>query len=280
MSESLPDAVRAADPRSAPEASNAPTLVPGLAGPVRALVVGASDGIGLALARQLAAHQAVSRLFLASRQAPRSEALRALREAFPDRVALLACDLTDEASLGQFGSAIGAAGGALNLVINTAGLLHDTGLLPEKTVRQVTQANLQRAFATNAFGPILLARELLAQLAPREATVFASLSARVGSIGDNRLGGWYAYRASKAAQNQLLRSFAIELARLNGRAIVLALHPGTVDTALSQPFSGGTPAASRFTPEFAAARLLEVIAARSPADSGGFFAWDGKPIPW
>jgi len=280
MPETLPEGVRAADARSAPEASKPPSLVPGLIGPVRVLVVGASEGIGLALARQLAAHEGISRLFLASRQAPRSEALRALLQAFPGRVDLLACDLTDEASVGRLAAAIGTAGGGLNLVINTAGLLHDTGLAPEKTVRQVTQANLQRSFATNAFGPILLARELLSQLAPKDPVVFASLSARVGSIGDNRLGGWYAYRASKAAQNQLLRSFAIELARLNSRAIVLALHPGTVDTALSQPFGGGTSAPSRFTPEFAAARLLEVIAARSPADSGGFFAWDGQPIPW
>ena len=130
---------------------------------------------------------------------------------------LLSCDLTDDTSVASLGSAIGAAGGGLNLVINTAGLLREAGLAPEKTVRQVTRDNLQRAFATNAFGPILLARELLAHLAAKEAVVFASLSARVGSIGDNRLGGWYAYRASKAAQNQLLRSFAIELARLNHR---------------------------------------------------------------
>jgi NAD(P)-dependent dehydrogenase (short-subunit alcohol dehydrogenase family) len=195
-------------------------------------------------------------------------------------VSLLPCDVTDEASLALLADSIAAAGGRLNLVINTAGLLHDAGLAPEKTVRQVTLANLQRAFTANAFGPILLARALLPQLATDEPVVFASLSARVGSIGDNRLGGWYAYRASKAAQNQLLRSFAIEFARLNRRAIVLALHPGTVDTALSQPFSGGVAADKLFTPAFAAQRLLDVIAARTPADSGGFYAWDGAPIPW
>jgi NAD(P)-dependent dehydrogenase (short-subunit alcohol dehydrogenase family) len=276
----LPQGFNPADARSAPSAPNPPPLVPGHVGHVRALVVGASEGIGLALARQLAAHEGVSQLFLASRRATRSEPLDALRQSSAGRVALLPCDLNDESSIAGLGSAIGAAGGGLNLVINTAGLLHEAGLAPEKTVRQVTLANLQRAFATNAFGPILLARDLLAHLATKEPVVFASLSARVGSIGDNRLGGWYAYRASKAAQNQLLRSFAIELARLNRRAIVLSLHPGTVETALSQPFSGSTAATSRFTPEFAAARLLEVIAARSTADSGGFFAWDGQPIPW
>jgi len=280
MPETIPERGSAAGSVSAPAPSHASTLVPGHRGPTRVLVVGASRGIGLALAGQLAAHRSVSRLFLASRGAPGSPALRALQQSSEGRVELLACDLTDETSVTRLGSAIGSAGGGLNLVINTAGLLHEAGLAPEKTVRQVTLDNLQRAFATNAFGPILLARELLAHLAPKEAVVFASLSARVGSIGDNRLGGWYAYRASKAAQNQLLRSFAIELARLNHRAIVLALHPGTVDTALSQPFSGSTAAHPRFTPEFAASRLLEVIAARSAADSGGFFAWDGQPVPW
>jgi NAD(P)-dependent dehydrogenase (short-subunit alcohol dehydrogenase family) len=280
MPETVPEHGAVADPGGAPAPSDGATLVPGHAGPARVLVVGASQGIGLALAGHLATHAGVSRLFLASRTAPESAALRALQQSSAGRVDLLACDLTDETSVARLGAAVGAAGGGLNLVINTAGLLHERGLAPEKTVRQVTQDNLQRAFATNAFGPILLARELLPQLAPKEPVVFASLSARVGSIGDNRLGGWYAYRASKAAQNQLLRSFAIELARTNRRAIVLALHPGTVDTALSQPFGGSTDAASRFTPEFAAGRLLQVIAARSPADSGGFFAWDGQPIPW
>lgn len=265
---------------AAPPPTSPPSPVPGHPGPVRALVVGASQGIGLALAARLSAAQGVSRLFLASRQAPQSGVLRALQEASGGRVALLPCDVTDEASLEQLARSIAADGGRLNLVLNTAGLLHDAGLAPEKTVRQVTLANLQRAFAANAFGPILLARALLPLLATAEPVVFASLSARVGSIGDNRLGGWYAYRAAKAAQNQLLRSFAIELARSNRRAIVLALHPGTVDTSLSQPFSGGVAAEKLFAPAFAAQRLLEVIAARTPADSGGFYAWDGEPIPW
>lgn len=257
-----------------------PPRVPGHAGLTRALVVGASRGIGFALAQSLAADPQVETLFLASRSAPDSDSLRMLQRQFGARVELLRCDVCEEPSVEALGFALAARGGRLHLVINTAGLLHDTDLAPEKTVRQVTLASLQRAFAVNAFGSILLARELLPRLAQSEPVVFASLSARVGSIGDNHLGGWYAYRASKAAQNQLLRSFAIELSRLNRRSIVLALHPGTVDTALSQPFSASVAADKRFTPEFAASCLLDVIAARTPADSGCFFAWDGKPIPW
>jgi NAD(P)-dependent dehydrogenase (short-subunit alcohol dehydrogenase family) len=269
-----------APPTSPASPTNLPSLVPGHVGAVRALLVGASRGIGLAIAQRLAAHEGVSRLFLASRNGHDSPALRALQDASGGRIELLACDLTDESGVARLGTSIAARGGGLNLVINTAGLLHEAGLAPEKTVRQVTMAGLQRAFAINAFGPILLARELLPRLAVGEPVVFASLSARVGSIGDNRLGGWYAYRAAKAAQNQLLRSFAIELARLNRRAIVLALHPGTVDTALSRPFSGNVEPSRLFTADFAAQRLLEVIAARTVADSGGFYAWDGQAIPW
>jgi len=110
--------------------------------------------------------------------------------------------------------------------------------------------------------------------------VFASLSARVGSISDNRLGGWYGYRAAKAAQNQFLKTMAIELARLNPSSIVLALHPGTTDTALSRPFQAGVAAEKLFTTEFVATRLLQLIADATPADSGSFVAWDGQTIAW
>ena len=115
---------------------------------------------------------------------------------------------------------------------------------------------------------------------PLMAAVFASLSARVGSIGDNRLGGWYAYRAAKAAQNQFMRTFAIELRRANPAAACLLLHPGTVDTPLSRPFQSGVEPGRLFAPELAAGHLLAVIASATPADSGRFLAWDGQAIPW
>jgi NAD(P)-dependent dehydrogenase (short-subunit alcohol dehydrogenase family) len=135
-------------------------------------------------------------------------------------------------------------------------------------------------FALNAFAPILLASALLPLLDQGHPCVFASLSARVGSIGDNRLGGWYVCRASKAAQNQLLRTFALELARRNHQATCLLLHPGTVDTPLSAPFQGRVPAERLFTPDRAARHLLDIIAGAMPRDNGRFLAWDGQPIPW
>ncbi len=278
MSQTGPETGQAPGP-IAPHDPPPASLVPGHAGPVNALVVGASQGIGLAFAQQLAADPRVERLFLASRSAPTSAALQALQPEPGPRIHLLACDITDEHSLEALCESLAPAG-RLHLVLNTAGVLHGPGLSPEKSLPQLALASLQRSFAVNAFGPILLARAVLPLLTHGDPVVFASLSARVGSIGDNRLGGWYAYRAAKAAQNQLLRNFAIELTRLNRRSIVLALHPGTVATGLSQPFSANVAAGKLFTPGFASHRLLEVIAARSASDSGSFYAWDGKVVPW
>jgi len=144
---------------------------------------------------------------------------------------------------------------------------------------QLDLAGLQASFATNAFAPILLLKHLLPLLRKGPAT-FAALSARVGSIGDNRLGGWYSYRASKAALNQLLHTASIELRRLNPAATVLALHPGTTDTQLSRPFQGNVPAGKLFDPAFAAQCVIEQVGRLGPTDSGGFWAWDGRAIEW
>jgi NAD(P)-dependent dehydrogenase (short-subunit alcohol dehydrogenase family) len=166
------------------------------------------------------------------------------------------------------------------LIVNAAGLLHAPDLVPEKSVTQISIASMQKVFAVNAFGPMLLIKALWPWLRAKRPIVFASLSARVGSIEDNQLGGWLSYRAAKAAQNQFLKTSAIELSRLNPQSIVLALHPGTTDTALSQPYQANVRPEKLFTPEFVAERLLEVIQHASPADSGSFIAWDGKRIAW
>lgn len=255
-------------------------LVPGVTGPINALVVGARGGIGAALVTLLAARRDVGNLFLASRTP--QEQSTAKTPAIPGvaRLHRVTCDLTAPDTLEALRAAIAASVDRLHLVINAAGVLHDEGMAPEKSVRQVDPRAMARSFAVNATGVALLARALWPLLVHDDATVFASLSARVGSIGDNRLGGWYSYRASKAAHNQLLHTIAIELARSNPRSIVLALHPGTVDTALSRPFQGGVRPDQLLAPADSAARLLSVIAGRSAADTGGFFAWDGQPIPW
>ena len=192
----------------------------------------------------------------------------------------LRVDLEDPASLEQFGERVVRELAPLRLVICAAGLLHGEDLQPEKRLSQVTAEALRRSFAVNAWGPLLLAKAVEAALPRQEPCHLASLSARVGSIGDNRLGGWYAYRAAKAAQNQLLRTLALEWRRRLPRACVTLLHPGTTATALSAPFRSSVAEHSLFSPARAAVQLLDVLESQTPETSGAFLAWDGQTIPW
>jgi NAD(P)-dependent dehydrogenase (short-subunit alcohol dehydrogenase family) len=192
----------------------------------------------------------------------------------------LRVDLEDPDSLEAFGQQVARELAPLRLVICAAGLLHDADLQPEKRLSQVRAESLRRSFAVNAWGPLLLAQAVEAALPREEPVHLASLSARVGSIGDNRLGGWYAYRAAKAAQNQLLRTLALEWRRRLPLACVTLLHPGTTATALSEPFRASVAAANLFAPERAARHLLDVLERQTPETSGSFLAWDGQPIPW
>jgi NAD(P)-dependent dehydrogenase (short-subunit alcohol dehydrogenase family) len=235
----------------------------------RAVVVGASGGIGAAFVEALARDPSIARVDALSRRP--SDA--------GGKVHTHRIDVTDEASIEA------AAGqlddGPLDLVLVTTGVLHDAaGLRPEKTWRHLDAAALQRAYAVNAVGPALVAKHLLAKLRRDHKAVFAALSARVGSIEDNRIGGWYAYRASKAALNQMLRTLAVELARRRPQAVCVGLHPGTTDTPLSSPFQANVPEGKLFTPAFVAERLLAVVDDLDASASGGLYAWDGARIPF
>lgn len=184
-------------------------------------------------------------------------------------------DLLEEASIARVAI---AAGPGLRLVIDATGFLHDDQFKPEKSLRQIDPAQFAHSFAVNATGPALLMKHFLPLLAAHERSVFATLSARVGSISDNHLGGWYSYRAAKAALNQLMRTAAIELARTRKQAICVALHPGTVDTDLSRPFTKA--GLDLQTPAEAASRLLAVIDGLTPAQSGFLFDHHGTQIPF
>ena len=224
-----------------------------------AVVFGAGGGIGGALVAALAGD-------------PRFAAVIGLGRGSAPRF-----DLLDEASIAEAVRAV-AARGAIRLAIDATGFLHDEAQMPEKSLRELDAGRLARSFALNAIGPALLMKHLLPAL-PREGrAVFATLSARVGSIGDNRLGGWYGYRASKAALNQFVRTAAVELARRSPAAICVALHPGTVATGLSSPFAAAGLDVQ--APEVAAARLLAVIDRLTPTESGGFFDHRGEAVPW
>jgi NAD(P)-dependent dehydrogenase (short-subunit alcohol dehydrogenase family) len=234
----------------------------------RAVIFGASGGIGAALTAALAADPRWAEIHAGARRpAPARGPVRPFT-----------FDLDDDYSIA---TAMAAIGGPLDLVIIATGVLHDeaAGIRPERSLRAIDPAAMARVLAINTIGPALIARHALPLLVRDRRAVFAALSARVGSISDNRLGGWHSYRASKAALNMLIASFAVELARTHPLAVVAGLHPGTVDTALSAPFQRGLASGQLTEPDNAAGRLLEVIAGLTPADSGGCFAADGTRIP-
>jgi NAD(P)-dependent dehydrogenase (short-subunit alcohol dehydrogenase family) len=245
-----------------------------------AVIQGASRGIGHALASALLADPDYDCSVASCRDPAHAPALRALQAAHPDRLDIVALDVTQEASMRAAAMRTAEHADTISLLVNCAGILHGEDFGPERRLADITPEQLQRVFAVNAFGPLLVAKHFAPLFHRRERVVLANLSARVGSIGDNALGGWYGYRASKAAQNMFTRNLSIELRRRHRGMICVALHPGTVATDLSQPFQRGVPAHKLFPVERAAAQLLAVIAGLEPADSGGFYAWDGSPIAW
>ena len=223
----------------------------------RAVVIGASGAIGAALVAQLQADPACGWV------------LGLHRRSVP------AIDFDADGSVAAAAAAV-ASEGPFHLVINAAGILHTPQFMPEKKLADLNEAQLLATLRANTIGPALVLRHF-APLLDAQRGVLAVLSAKVGSIEDNRLGGWYSYRASKAALNMLLKTAAIELKRSRPQAVLVALHPGTVRSALSQPFRGdqiGRPA------EQAAAELLAVVDGLTPADTGRFIAYDGAPLPW
>jgi NAD(P)-dependent dehydrogenase (short-subunit alcohol dehydrogenase family) len=225
-----------------------------------ALVFGASGGIGSALAASLRAD-------------PRFAGVVAL-----SRAGSPPFDLLDETSIAAAATHVAGIGLDIRLLIIATGVLAGEGCHAEKSWRQLDAQALARSYAVNAIGPALLIKYFMPLLPRSGRCVFAALSARVGSIGDNRLGGWYGYRAAKAALNQILRSAAVELKRSRPEAICVALHPGTVDTDLTAAFA--KHGLDVQTPDAAAARIINVTNHLVAADSGGFFDQHGRVIPW
>jgi len=225
-----------------------------------AVVIGATGGIGAAL---LAALQNNAGFQAATGFSRSSDPM---------------LDLTDESSIAHCAAQIQAQPFPLRLVIDATGTLHGHNQQPEKSWLQIDARAMAQSFAINAIGPALLMKHFLPLLARDGRAVFATLSAKVGSIGDNHLGGWYSYRASKAALNQLVHTAAIELRRRAPEALCVALHPGTVATPLSAPFS--KTGLKIVAPQQAAQRLLTVIEGLDANANGGFYNHDGTVLPW
>ncbi|MBE7210835.1 MAG: SDR family NAD(P)-dependent oxidoreductase [Gluconacetobacter diazotrophicus] len=232
------------------------------------LLCGATGGLGAALLREAVAAPRFDRVAAAAR---RPELIPG-----PASVLRLPFDLEDEPSLA--GLAV-AAPPPLRTVLCATGLLHDAAMRPEKTLRALDPEQMLRSYRINAVGPALLAKHLLPRFPRDRAGVFAVFGARVGSIADNRSGGWYSYRAAKAALAMLVRCLAIEVARTHPHLVCVGLHPGTVATPLSAPFRAGLAADRVFAPAEAAVRLWDVIDRLVPADSGGVLDWKGELVP-
>jgi len=237
---------------------------------MQAVIIGATGGIGAALTQELVNRADVNLVHALSRRGAGVSSAKLK----PGRI-----DLLDEDRITAAAKEV-AASGAPDLVIVATGILSDgAGLSPEKSYRQQSPEAFQRVFELNTFGPGLVAKHFLPIMPRSGRAVFAALSARVGSISDNRMGGWHAYRASKAALNMLIRNYAIEQKRRNESFIAVSLHPGTVDTELSKPFQSNVPSKQLFTAEQSARHLLQVVDQLTPNDSGRAFDWAGKEIP-
>ena len=239
--------------------------------PKRCVVFGASGGIGSAFVSHLLKDDNVDRVYGFSRSSSSgASSERLIEERF---------DYIDPMSIEQAADLVQHEG-PVDLVIVATGLLHaDDGFGPEKSLRQLDSDQLARAYLVNAIGPMLVAKSFLPLLHKEERSVFAALSARVGSISDNRIGGWYGYRAAKAGLNQMLRTASIEHARRWPQSVVVGLHPGTVDSSLSRPFQKNVAPGKLFTATDAAADMLNVLMGLSPSDTGKVFAYDGSEVP-
>lgn len=245
-----------------------------------ALVVGASQGIGLGFVRSLLQQGNIQQIFATYRSLDTAKELLDLASQHGDRLTCLQVDITIEENIASAVKQIQASVKQLHLAIYCVGVLHDQKLTPEKSLRQINAENLIYSFQVNSIGAVLLAKHLMPLFNKTEPSIFASISAKVGSIGDNRLGGWYGYRASKAALNMFLKTTAIEYSRRCPKTIVVALHPGTTDTQLSRPFQKNVPTEKLFSVEHTVKLLSQVISNLSLQDNGQFFSWDGTQLPW
>lgn len=233
--------------------------------PLNVAVIGASGGIGNAFVGLLAQKDNVQKIYAFSRSNTVFDHPK------------ITCGFIDVSSEDSIESAAKRIDDKIHIVIVASGILHDDIVKPEKSLRDLNMSSFEKIFSVNAFGPALVAKHFIPLLPKENKSVFVAISARVGSISDNHLGGWYAYRASKTALNMLLKTASIEVARRHKEAVIIGLHPNTVDTKLSKPFQSGIDHRI-FTPDESVQHMLNVIDAVTFKDSGNVFSWDGQEI--
>lgn len=248
--------------------------------PTHVLIVGATQGIGLGFVKELLKNKSIARIYATYRNITTAKELFDLQSTYSSRLHCLAMDITDESQMMAAIKQIQTDTNKLHLVINCVGILHRGEIKPEKSLKQINPDHLLTYFQVNSIGSVLLAKHLLPLLCHSDRSLFAAISAKIGSIEDNYLGGWYGYRASKSALNMLMRTVAIEYRRKTPHTIVVTLHPGTTDTRLSQPFQKNVPPEKLFSVERTVSQLLGVMNGLTTDDSGGFFAWDGSRLPY
>lgn len=247
-----------------------------------ALIVGANGGIGLGFVKKLLHDESIAKLYVTYRRQNQDSTVELLDLArtYAQKLRCFSLDLTDESQISQTVERIKQETSHLHLAINCVGILHQGKLQPEKSLKSLNSEQLLRYFQVNSISAALLAKHLLPLFRHRDRSIFATISAKIGSIGDNYLGGWYGYRASKAALNMLMRTAAIEYRRVSPQTIVVTLHPGTTDTQLSQPFQKHVPPEKLFSVERTVTQLLNVLETLNEGDTGQFFSWDGTRLPW
>lgn len=244
------------------------------------LIIGASQGIGFGFVQQLVNDPQVNKIYGTYRNINHADLLLMMKEKYPDKLQCLQGDVTQESDIINVINEIKKATNNLHLVINCVGILHENDLQPEKSLRHINTENLLRYFTVNSIPTVLFAKHLLPLLKHKESSIFASISGKVGSIEDNRLGGWYGYRASKSALNMFIKNIAIEYSRVSKKTVVVALHPGTTNTNLSKPFQNNVPPEKLFSVELCTQQLLAIINNLTMDDHGKFFSWNGDILPW
>ncbi len=245
----------------------------GFTDPIRAVIIGGNGGVGREFVQQLQSSGQVESI-VATHRSPISTEFQ------HPKVTWVQVDVREEATIEALAKYLKEASVKPNLIINCIGILHTSEFGPEKTWRHLNAQTMHDVFAINAFAVALLGKHLISLMPRQGRSVFASLSARVGSIEDNRLGGWYSYRASKTAHNMFVKTLSIEAWRKHPELAIVSLHPGTVDTALSEPFTARYDPNKLFTATRSVNELSSVISNVTAKDTGGFFAWDGQSIPF